>query len=105
MKKGLDEGSLHNYGEHHFLITAGNIFQNKSSGIQQLQWSPLVWSTDVRSTRLYGQFLVGPKQNGLFISVKARFKVKNARLYGQNLNLFEVFCLKNRSLIDFLISF
>ena len=23
-------------GEHHILITAGNIFQNKSSGIQQL---------------------------------------------------------------------
>ena len=50
-----------------------------------VQWSPLVWSTDVRSTRLYGQFLVGPKQNGHSVSVKARLKVKNARLYGQNL--------------------
>ena len=53
-----------------------------------LQSSPLVWSTDVRSTRLYGQSLVGPEQNGLFISVKERLKVKNARLYGQNLGLF-----------------
>ena len=26
----------------------------------QVQLSPLIWSTDVRSTRLYGQFLCGP---------------------------------------------
>ena len=53
-------------------------------GLEKLiQCRPLVWSTDVRSTRLYGQFLVGPEQNGLFISVKACFKIKNARLYGQ----------------------
>ena len=50
-----------------------------------VQSRPLVWSTDVRSTRLYGQFLVGPEQNGLFVSVKARLKVKKARLYGQNI--------------------
>ena len=50
-----------------------------------VQSRPLVWSTDARSTRLYGQFLVGPERNGLFVSVNLRLKVKNARLYGQNL--------------------
>ena len=33
---------------------------------------------------MYGQFLVGPEQNGLFVSVKARLTVKHARLYGQH---------------------
>ena len=37
-----------------------------------LQWSPLVWSTDVRSTPLYGQFLAGPDPNGHSISKLAR---------------------------------
>ena len=45
-----------------------------------LQWSPLVWSTDVRSIRLYGQFLASPKRIGHFVSEKARFKVKKTRL-------------------------
>ena len=50
-----------------------------------LQWSPLVWSTDVRSIRLYGQFLASPARIGHFVSVKARLKVQKPRLYGQNL--------------------
>ena len=41
-----------------------------------LQWSPLVWSTDVRSIRLYGQFLASPERIGHFVSEKAGFKVK-----------------------------
>ena len=49
---------------------------------------------DVRSTRLYGQFLVGPEPNRLFISEKAHLKVKNARLYGQNMGLFWDFLFK-----------
>ena len=40
-----------------------------------VQWSPLVWSMDVRSTRLYGQFLASPERIGHFVSEKARFKV------------------------------
>ena len=31
-----------------------------------LQSRPLVWSTDVRSTRLYGQFLASPERNSYF---------------------------------------
>ena len=31
------------------------------------------------------QFLPGPERNGHFVSVNVRLKVKNARLYGQNL--------------------
>ena len=31
-----------------------------------VQWSPLVRSTDVRSFRMYGQFLNGPNQNQLY---------------------------------------
>ena len=56
--------------------------ENEAKSVQS---RPLVWSTDVRSTRLYGQFFVGPEQNGLFVIKKARLKVKKARLYGQNL--------------------
>ena len=48
-----------------------------------LQSSPLVWSTDVRSTRLYGQSLAGPERNGHLFSEKAPFKVRKTRLYGQ----------------------
>ena len=48
-----------------------------------LQSRPLVWSTDVRSTRLHGQFLAGPEQIWHFVSEKARLKVRKARLYGQ----------------------
>ena len=43
---------------------------------KKVQSRLLVWSTDVRSTRLYGQFLVGPEQNVLFVSVSVRLKVK-----------------------------
>ena len=50
-----------------------------------LQSRPLVWSTDIRSTRLYGQFFAGPERIWHFVSERARLKVKNARLYGQNL--------------------
>ena len=46
----------------------------------EVQWSPLVWSTDVRSIRLYGQFLASPERIGHFVSEKARFKVKKTRL-------------------------
>ena len=49
----------------------------------EIQSRPLIWSTDVRSTRLYGQFLAGPEQIWHFVSEKARLKVRNARLYGQ----------------------
>ena len=32
-----------------------------------IQSSPLIWSTDVRSTRLYGQFLTGPNHQTLIL--------------------------------------
>ena len=34
-----------------------------------VQSSPLIWSTDVRSTRLYGQFLAGPNHRTLILIV------------------------------------
>ena len=34
---------------------------------------------------MYGQFLAGPERIWHFVSERARLKVKNARLYGQNL--------------------
>ena len=37
---------------------------------QSLQSRLLVWSTDVRSIRLYGQFLAGPEWNGHLFSDK-----------------------------------
>ena len=37
-----------------------------------VQSRPLVWSTDIRSTRLYGQFLAGPDPNGHSVSKLAR---------------------------------
>ena len=45
-----------------------------------VQWSPLVWSTDVRSIHLDGQFLASPERIGHFVNEKARFKVKKTRL-------------------------
>ena len=61
------------------------VFRPKTRHRNVIQWSPLVWSTDVRSTRLhlYGQFLAGPEQNGHFVSGKAPLKVRKSRLYGQ----------------------
>ena len=61
----------------------------------EIQCGPLVRSTDVRSTRLYGQFLAGPKRNGHFISEKARLKVRNARLYGQFCSIWPKFYEEN----------
>ena len=57
----------------------------------KVQSRPLVWSTDVRSTRLYGQFLAGPEQIWHFVSEKARLKVRKARLYGQFSGQFGLF--------------
>ena len=56
-----------------------------------VQSSPLVWSTDVRSTRLYGQFLAGPERNGHLFSEKAPFKVRKTRLYGQFWSMLDIF--------------
>ena len=44
------------------------------------QSSPLVWSTDARSTRLYGQFLTGP--NHIIIILISNPVIGSARLYG-----------------------
>ena len=41
-----------------------------------IQSRPLVWSTDVRSTRLYGQFLAGPERNGHLYINEAPLKVR-----------------------------
>ena len=39
-------------------------------GLQRLlDQSPLVWSTDVRSTPLYGQFLAGPNHRTITLHV------------------------------------
>ena len=47
----------------------------------ELQSSPLIWSTDVRSTRLYGQFLAGPNHRTLILI--SNTDIRSARLYGQ----------------------
>ena len=47
----------------------------------QIQSSPLLWSTDARLTRLYGQFLTGLNhRSGILISNP---DMKSARLNGQ----------------------
>ena len=46
-----------------------------------VQSSPLVWSTDVRSTRLYGQFFTGPNHRILILISNP--DIRSARLYGQ----------------------
>ena len=46
-----------------------------------IQSSPLIWSTDVRSTRLYGQFLAGPNHRTLVVISNP--DIRSARLYGQ----------------------
>ena len=43
--------------------------------------SPLVWSTDVRSTRLYGQLLAGPNYRTL--ALISHPDIRSAPLYGQ----------------------
>ena len=60
-----------------------------------VQWSPLVWSTDVRSTRLYGQFLAGPERIGHFVSEKTHLKVRKSRLYGQFRSIWSKFEKEN----------
>ena len=58
------------------------IFVHKESHPNELiQSSPLVWSTDVRSIRLYGQFLIGP--NHRIILLISNPNIRSARLYGQ----------------------
>ena len=46
-----------------------------------VQSSPLIWSTDVRSTRLYGQLLAGPNHRTL--TLISNPDIRSARLYGQ----------------------
>ena len=46
-----------------------------------VQSSPLVWSTDVRSTRLYGQLVAGPNHRTLTLTSNP--DIRSARLYGQ----------------------
>ena len=46
-----------------------------------VQSSPLIRSTDVRSTRLYGQFLAGPNHRTLILISNP--DIRSARLYGQ----------------------
>ena len=53
----------------------------EASREMRIQWSPLVWSTDVRSTRLYGQFLTGPNHRTLILISNP--DIRSARLYGQ----------------------
>ena len=48
---------------------------------QAVQSSPLVWSTGVRSTRLYGQLLAGPNHRTLILISNP--DIRSARLYGQ----------------------
>ena len=47
----------------------------------QVQSSPLIWSTNVRSTRLYGQFLAGPNHRTLILISNP--DIRSARLYGK----------------------
>ena len=47
----------------------------------QVQSSPLIWSTNVRSTRLYGQFLAGPNHRTLILISNP--DIRSTRLYGQ----------------------
>ena len=61
----------------------------------EVQSRPLVWSTDVRSTRLYGQFLGGSKQIGHFVSEKAHLKVRKSRLHGQFRSIWSKFDKEN----------
>ena len=46
-----------------------------------IQSSPLIWSTDVRSSRLYGQFLAGPNHRTLILISNS--DIRSARLYGR----------------------
>ena len=46
-----------------------------------VQSSPLIWSTDVRSIRLYGQFFAGPNHRTLILISNP--DIRSARLYGQ----------------------
>ena len=46
-----------------------------------LHSSPLIWSTDVRSTRLYGQLLADPNHRTL--TLISNPDIRSARLYGQ----------------------
>ena len=46
-----------------------------------IQSSPLIWSTDVRSTRLYGHFLAGPNHPTRILNINP--DIRSARLYGQ----------------------
>ena len=38
------------------------------SSLNQIQSSLLIWSTDIRSTRLYGQFWAGPNHIAQFVT-------------------------------------
>ena len=60
---------------------AQNLFQQLDENRELLQSSPLLWSTDVRSTRLYGQFLAGPNHRTLILIGIP--DIRSARLYGQ----------------------
>ena len=48
-----------------------------SQSVLAIQWSPLVWSTDVRSIRLYGQFLASPERMGILLVKKHASRSKN----------------------------
>ena len=68
---------------YHTVLTQSQHLFNDVSGLAHhcgveahIQSRPLVWSTDVRSTRLYGQFLAGPERNGHLYSNKAPLKVR-----------------------------
>ena len=60
-------------------VLVGLIFEKCTQAA--LQSSPLIWSTDVRSTRLYGQFLAGPNHRTLILISNP--DIRSARLYGQ----------------------
>ena len=49
--------------------------------VSTVQSSPLVWSMDIRPTRLYGHFLAGPNHRTLIL--KSNPDIRPSRLYGQ----------------------
>ena len=46
-----------------------------------VQSSPIIWSTDIRSTRLFNKFLAGPNHRTLILISNP--VIRSARLYGQ----------------------
>ena len=70
--------------------SSGRVFTHSPCIMHHIQSSPLIWSTDVRSTRLYGQFLAGPNIITLMVISNPDIKVSPlvwAIFIGQNADL------------------